>query len=659
MRTFYDIIVIGGGHAGTEAAWAAASALSREHGEEPRVALITMNPARIGQMSCNPAIGGLAKGQMVREIDALGGMMGRAIDATGIMFKMLNTSKGPAVRGPRAQADKYAYAAEIQRLLSTRDNIDVIAGTVEDIIVENNVLQGVTIPADANIVHADPRAIDHNIKNAGRARPVYPERSKSHNNSEKFIRAGAVVLTTGTFMRGLMHTGENRTEGGRVGEQAAVGISATLQKLGFELGRLKTGTPPRLNRESIDWDALQSQRADEQPIAFSDMSPDVLPEARFPHLPQIECRLTQTTPEAHDAIRSNLHRAPMFSGQITAETGPRYCPSIEDKVVKFEDRDSHHVFLEPESLHSNEIYCNGISTSLPFDVQEQIVRTMPGCANAEILRWGYAVEYDMVWPHQIDATGAAKHIDGFFLAGQINCTTGYEEAGGQGVVAGLNAARYALNEDPLRVGRDLAYIGVMMDDLVTKTPREPYRMFTSRAEHRLLLRADNADERLTPIARELGLIDDERWRAFEHRRAQLDAIRNQLDQRTVDGKRLRDLARRPTISVDEIAQHIDGKSDHRMIERVLTDVKYEGYIARQRAEIKRQADADRQRIPDWLDYRAIPGLRAEAAEVLAQFQPKTMGQASRLAGVNPADLTLIAVAIRRGPPAQQRTAVSI
>ena len=617
MNREYDVIVIGGGHAGTEAAWAAASVLGHHGGG--RVALVTMDPARIGQLSCNPAIGGLAKGQMVREIDALGGMMGLAIDATGIMFRMLNTSKGAAVRGPRAQADKYAYAAEIRRLLSTRPAIELIAGTVDDIIVEKAAVVGVVVGTTV-------------------------------------IRTRAVVLTTGTFMRGLMHTGDGSTVGGRIGEQAAMGMSATLRRLGFELGRLKTGTPPRLAAESIEFDRLTVQTGDEQPVPFSDLSPQALPGGRFPVLPQATCWITSTTAAAHELIRANLHRAPMYSGRIEAESGPRYCPSIEDKVVRFPDRESHHVFLEPESLQTNEIYCNGISTSLPTDVQEQIVRLMPGCENARILKWGYAVEYDMIWPHQLDSTLMAKSIEGLFPAGQINCTTGYEEAAGQGLVAGLNAARLVRGRDPVRLGRDAAYIGVMLDDLVTKTPREPYRMFTSRAEHRLLLRADNADERLTPLGRELGLVDDTRWNRFEQRRAELDTIRERFDQRLVEGRTLREIARRPETTVSRMLEHLGEPFAPGLVERVMTDARYAGYVVRQRAEIKRQSGSERRRMPEWLDYKEVTGLRSEAAEVLDRFRPATMGQASRLAGVNPADLTLLAVAIRRGrPEAMART----
>jgi len=684
MREQYDVIVIGGGHAGTEAAWAAANALATRRGDDARVALITMDPSRIGQMSCNPSIGGLGKGQMVREIDALGGIMGRAIDATGIMFKMLNTSRGSAVHGPRAQADKYAYAAEVQRLISTNCDIDVIAGTIDDVIVENGCVVGVHLPAGAAVVRADQSAIERHLANASRAEPVYQSaRAVSRCASAVAIRARAVVLTTGTFMRALMHTGETRTEGGRIGEGSAKVISATLRGLGFELGRLKTGTPPRLARETIDWDSLPPQLGDTQPVPFSDLTlascvsshreqggvedrsthearsdvstrgvTDAGSLARFPTLPQIDCRISHTTAAIHDLIRANLHRAPMYAGQVDAECGPRYCPSIEDKVVRFADRTAHHVFLEPESLHTNEIYCNGISTSLPTDVQERILLGMPGCERAQILRWGYAVEYDMVWPHQISATCMTKHVAGLFLAGQINCTTGYEEAGAQGVVAGLNAAQFARGRELVTLGRDQAYIGVMMDDLVTRQPREPYRMFTSRAEHRLLLRADNADERLTPLARELGLACDSRWSAYESRQTQLGRVRGQLQAIRINGTTLRDLCKRPETTAESLRLHLDSQgdcvTDINVLQRAMNEAKYDGYIARQMAEIKRQEKAEHQSIPSWLEPGSVPGLRTEARETLGRFKPATMGQASRLPGITPADLTLIAVAIKRG-----------
>jgi tRNA uridine 5-carboxymethylaminomethyl modification enzyme len=597
------VIVVGGGHAGVEAAWAASHML----GAGGTVLLITMDPAKIGVMSCNPAIGGLAKGQVVREIDALGGLMGLAADASGIMFKVLNQSKGPAVQGPRAQCDKDAYAAFVQQMIAARPNITVLADTIADIVLEAGVCVGV-------------------------------QRS---DGSE--CRAAAVVLTTGTFMRALMHTGPRKTRGGRVGEGTADGISGCLQRLGLELGRLKTGTPPRLRRGTIDWDALPVQHGDNPPIPFSDLaSPD------FPPLEQVTCRITGTTPEAHELIRANLHRAPMFSGQIEADSGPRYCPSIEDKVVRFADRDRHHVFLEPETLGGDSIYCNGISTSLPPEVQDGIVRAMPGCERAEILQYGYAVEYDMVRPHQIDATCMVKSIPGFFLAGQINGTSGYEEAAGQGLIAGVNAARRSRGDGPVRLARDEAYIGVMLDDLVTRTPREPYRLFTSRAEHRMLLRADNADARLTLIGRQWGTVCEQRWAMWQARSARLADLAARLHSTPGEhGKNLAAIARRPEATVEDITARLGGGDEPREVERVMTDTRYEGYVKRQHAEIRRQRGADTVRIPADLDLAAVTGLRSEAAEALGHFRPTTLGQASRLAGVTPADATVLAVAIRK------------
>ena len=593
MSRTFDVIVIGGGHAGVEAAWAASSILPNGN-----IAFVTMDTRKIGVMSCNPAIGGLGKGQIVREIDALGGLMARAIDATGIMFKMLNTSKGPAVWGPRAQADKDAYRDEVQRLIATRANIEIIEAIVDDFIVEDDEIKGVMLEE-----------------------PLY---------------AKAVVLTTGTFMRALMHTGDSQEKGGRVGEGTADGISGTLTKLGFELGRLKTGTPPRLSKKTIDWDALPKQVGDEKPVPFSDM-----PSNNFPLLQQVDCRITSTTPEMHQLIKDNLDRAPMFNDQIDAESGPRYCPSIEDKVVRFEDRTSHHVFLEPETLDGDSIYCNGISTSLPVDIQEQIIPMMAGCEHAEILQFGYAVEYDIVRPHQIDSTCMTKSIRGLFLAGQINGTSGYEEAAGQGLIAGLNAARLVSDEELVRLGRDQAYIGVMLDDLVTTTPREPYRMFTSRAEHRLLLRADNSDERLTPFGRELGLVCDERWSVWEQRKQELYTIKTEIEER-----KLSQLAKRSDTTIKELQSKLP-EFDPRLVHRVVSDIRYEGYVVRQQAEIKRQAKSEGRKIPPQLDPSVINGLRNEAVDVLQEFKPVTLGQASRLAGITPADITLISIAIKR------------
>ena len=642
MQNHFDVIVIGGGHAGTEAAWAAAGVL----GPDARVAFVTMDPSRIGTMSCNPAIGGLGKGQIVREIDALGGLMGLAADASGIMFKVLNASRGAAVRGPRCQNDKYAYAYEVQRQLSGRSGITVFAGTVSQLLTNSDgSMRGVILPAGAGVVQARDSAEDV-IAPGLPITPIYPVTPDPKNRCDEPLEllATSVVLTTGTFMRALMHTGERQEEGGRVGEGTAVGISGMLRELGFELGRLKTGTPPRLRRGSIDWDGLDPQSGDSRPVPFSDLTCST----RFPVLDQISCRITETASETHDLIRSNLHRAPMYSGSIEAETGPRYCPSIEDKVVRFADRESHHVFLEPESLRTDEIYCNGISTSLPEDVQERVVHSMRGCERAEIIKWGYAVEYDMVRPHQIDATTMTRPVHGLFLAGQINGTSGYEEAGGQGLLAGLNAARLARSESLCILGRDQAYIGVMMDDLVTRTPREPYRMFTSRAEHRLLLRADNADARLTPWARELGLVEEQRWNSWKHRARQLDVIRAIF---AADNEKISREARRQDTPLERIESMCRVETgcpdDPALLERVLTEVRYEGYIERQHRDVARQKREESVLIPSDLDPAGIQGLRNEARDALLRYRPETLGQAGRIEGITPSDLTLVAIAIKR------------
>jgi tRNA uridine 5-carboxymethylaminomethyl modification enzyme len=643
----YDVVVIGGGHAGTEAARAAAAAL----GAGARVALVTMEPARLGQMSCNPAIGGLAKGQMVREIDALGGLMGLAADASGIQFKVLNGSKGPAVRGPRAQCDKYAYRAEVQRLLAEIAEIDVIAGTVDEIVRDaEGAACGVVLSAGSQRTGADRAAIAANTAGDAIAQPPYSVALEARATAPRALAARALVLTTGTFMRALMHTGEQKHEGGRIGEGSARGISGALKSLGFELGRLKTGTPPRVARGSIDWNALKPALGDAVPTAFSDRSPGAMPLGRFPHLAQTDCRETTTTAAIHALIRANLDRAPMYSGQIDAECGPRYCPSIEDKVVRFADRDEHHVFLEPESLFTDEVYLNGVSTSLPADVQLEIVRGMRGLEHAEIQKFGYAVEYDMVWPHQIDATTETKRVPGLFLAGQINGTSGYEEAGAQGLVAGVNAARRTRGLDLVRLARHEAYTGVMMDDLVTRTPREPYRMFTSRAEHRLLLRADNADERLTALGASWGIVGRAQLEAFENRMRAKDAVTRALGEMREGGARLLDLAKRPDVEVSWLAERVArtvGDVPVALLERVVTDVRYEGYVVRQNAEIRRQSEYDSVSIPESLDPHAIRGLRREAIETLARFRPRTLGQASRLAGISPADVTVVAMWVRR------------
>ncbi len=628
MQPDYDIIVIGGGHAGAEAAWAACNL-------GMRTALVTMDPARIGQMSCNPAIGGLAKGQMVREIDALGGLMGMAIDATGIQFRMLNASKGPAVRGPRAQADKYKYAREVQRLLNTRDNLTILAGSVEKITVDNGKATGVvfTPTQSTDLTTAPAQVGDREPPPCLRA--FVPQ----------CLHAHAIILTTGTFMRGLLHTGPRQSEGGRIGEPAANAISTNLCELGFELGRLKTGTCPRLDANTIDFDVLEEQPGDITPEPFSDLTTlDV-----FPMIDQVSCWITRTNEVIHEAVRQNLDRAPMFDGTIDS-VGPRYCPSFETKVVRFADKASHHVFLEPESLETEEVYANGIPTSLPADVQDVIIANLPGCEQARIIRYGYAVEYDMVWPHQIDATCMTKRVPGLLLAGQINGTSGYEEAAGQGLLAGLNAVRYVRGESFIRFDRDQAYIGVMMDDLVTKVPREPYRMFTSRAEHRLLLRSDNAADRLTSPGREWGLVDDARWSVFEQRRCEVEALTKHLQSHSDDGVRLWDWIARADVDEAAALEKLNGdgsRYDRRAIASLLSERKYAGFIERHRRQYERVMNLEHREFPRGFDYTNVQGLRNEARETLMHFRPTTLGQAGRLAGITPADLTLIAMTLER------------
>ena len=624
MTQQFDIVVIGGGHACAEAPWAASRLGAR-------TALITLDPDRIAQMSCNPAIGGLAKGQMVREIDALGGLMGIATDNTGIQFRMLNRSKGPAVWGPRAQADKYKYAAEVQRLLGMCGNLVVVRGEVAEIEVGGS-----------------DEATKRRSDEGEGGRHVTAVRLADGTR----LACRAAIVTTGTFLRGLMHTGERKTEGGRYGEAAATGLSGCLARLGLELGRLKTGTPPRLKRDTIDYSMFEIQPGDERPVPFSYLNEYAAPHqpSRWhPPLPQVCCWLSGTNERIHEIIRANLHRAPMYSGQIQS-TGPRYCPSIEDKVVRFAEKTSHHIFLEPEGLDTDEIYCNGISTSLPADVQAQMVALVPGLEKAEILRFGYAVEYDMVWPTQIRSTLQTKLISGLFLAGQINGTSGYEEAAAQGLMAGVNAVRYAAgNAVDFVLRRDQAYIGVLIDDLVTKPPIEPYRMFTSRAEHRLHLRNDNADERLTAIGREIGLVDDERWRQFEHvldvRGRAMDLLRGSR----IDGASGLDHLRRSETDWASLAAKLPaaGEISEDVAFRVEIAVKYEGYIARQDRQIERFGQLEKKLIPASLDYTRVVGLRNEARNKLIKFTPHSLGQALRISGITPADVTVLAIHLDR------------
>lgn len=603
----FDLIVVGAGHAGCEAAHAAARM-------GVRTLLLTQNLDTIGQMSCNPAIGGLGKGHLVREIDALGGLMGRLADQTGIQFRLLNRRKGPAVRGPRAQIDKFLYRQWSRKWLDQTPNLTLRQGEATQLILEGNRLTGIMT--------------DWGIP----------------------LTAAAVILTTGTFLRGLAHIGERIFPSGRLGDAPSHLLGERLQQLGLTLHRLKTGTPPRLDGNSIDWQKTTIQEGDRDPMPFSFLTRS-LPEDQLP------CHITHTNEQTHQWIRDNLHRAPLFSGQIEG-VGPRYCPSIEDKIVRFSHRTSHQIFLEPEGRHTREIYPNGISTSLPLDVQRAVVHSIPGLEQAQILRPGYAIEYDMVDPMQLDDRLAVKSISGLFLAGQINGTTGYEEAAGQGLVAGINAARFIQQKEAVYFDRSQSYLGVMIDDLITKGVDEPYRMFTSRAEFRILLRTDNADVRLTPLGRDIGLVDDQRWAIYTEKIREIDRVKSILSATRINPDRIKNGVACGKKSIGELLcrQDIDSKdlfaiagledTAPQVLEAVEIEAHYGGYIQKQEEEVARFRKAETMRIPSDIDWRNIPGLSIEIQHKLEKVAPTTLGQAYRVPGVTPSAISVLIVYIK-------------